>query len=216
MLHFRKKLFFISAVLFCVCVFFAYDVFAKDEDYSASKYSWQIPGDVVLGNPDAKITIINYSSLSCPSCAMFHEQVLPEIKRKYIDTGKVKLIFRDYPVYPMDIKASMLVRCVKPDADRYYQFIDALFETQRNWSRETYDSEANLKMIGKVAGIAANKINECLNDAKVEGDILESRQIAQEKFGINGTPTLLINGKIIHGAPGKKKTLSIISEILAE
>ena len=91
------------------------------------------PQEQILGDPDAPVTIIEYASLTCPHCAQFHNEVLPELKERYIAPGKVRLIYRDFPLDQVALAAAALAHC--DGSDRYFSMLDVLFETQRNWAR---------------------------------------------------------------------------------
>jgi protein-disulfide isomerase len=163
--------------------------------------SWALAGagaadtpDRVLGKPDAPITIIEYASLTCPHCAAFNKDVLPEFKAKYVDTGKAKLIFRDFPLDQWALKAAMLARCAP--ADKYFSFIDVLFENQVTWATAK-DQMAALERIAKLGGMAAEKFNACMQDRALEDAVLAESLRGQKEFAVNSTPTIIVNGKKI-------------------
>jgi len=151
--------------------------------------------DHVLGDPNAKITVIEYASMTCPHCAGFHTTVLPELKKLYIDTGKVKLVFRDFPLDRVALQASLLAECVP--ADRYFAMIDMLFQTQAQWSRAR-DPQDALSKAGKLLGIDDVKFRACQDDKETLAAIIGERQGA-ESIGVESTPTLVINGKLYPG-----------------
>lgn len=151
--------------------------------------------DHVLGDPNAKITVIEYASMTCPHCAGFHTTVLPELKKLYIDTGKVKLVFRDFPLDRVALQASLLAECVP--ADRYFAMIDMLFQTQPQWSRAR-DPQDALSKAGKLLGIDDVKFQACQDDKEAVAAIVGERQGA-ESIGVESTPTLVINGKLYPG-----------------
>ncbi|MBL8710971.1 MAG: DsbA family protein [Rhodospirillaceae bacterium] len=152
-------------------------------------------GDMVLGDPDAPITFIEYSSLSCPHCARFHSAVLPEIKKAYIDTGKVKLVLRDFALNRPAFEAALLAHCVSPMA--YWGMIDQLFSTQRGWVNE--NSTAALSMMAAAAGINGKDFQGCLADEAVKQRILNSAEQGSTVFKINSTPTFVVNGIVVTG-----------------
>lgn len=154
------------------------------------------PEDVVLGKADAPVTIIEYSSLSCPHCAAFHAKVFPEVKKKYIDPGKVKYTNRQLPLNEPALKAGMLVRCVGPD--RTEQFTKVLFQMQDKWAFDNAFVD-NLKQIAKVGGVSEEEFDKCMGDKQVEEAVLKSRQNAVDKLNVNSTPTFFINGQEIKG-----------------
>jgi len=146
--------------------------------------------DRVLGDPKAPVTIIEYSSLTCPHCARFHTETLPKIKQTYIDTGKAKLIFRDFPFDQWALRASMLTRCAPPE--RYFPLLDVLFKSQAQWSTAK-DPAAALTQIGKLAGVSENTIKACWADQKLADGILNIRLEAQNRDKIESTPTFILN-----------------------
>lgn len=148
--------------------------------------------DRVLGRADAPVTIIEYASLTCPHCAEFHRTVMPELKKQYVDTGKVKVIYRDFPLDQLALRAAMLARCAP--ADRYFAFIDVLFQNQQNWATDR-DPMAALTRIGRLGGIAEAQIQTCLNDQALADKVLQARMDGAQQFQVSGTPTLIVNGK---------------------
>jgi len=152
-------------------------------------------GDMVLGSDSAPCTIIEYASMTCPHCAHFHEAVYPELKRKYIDTGKVRFIFREFPLDQLAAAASMLARC--GGKERYFPLVETLFEKQRDWVVQR--PLAPLQTISKQAGISEQTFNECLKNQQVLDGIEEVRQRASKQFNVQSTPTFFINGKQFRG-----------------
>lgn len=150
--------------------------------------------DRVLGDPDAPITIIEYSSLTCPHCADFHTNTLPKLKANYLDTGKAKLVYRDFPLGNdgRSTIAAMLARCAPPD--RYFGFLDVLFRGQRNWALAP-DPFAALSQIGQLGGISAEDFEACMNNEALFNGIRKSRADAAAEFGVESTPTFIINGE---------------------
>lgn len=162
----------------------------------AARADQAIP-DMVLGNPDAPVTIIEYSSLTCPHCAAFHKETLPRIKREWIDTGKAKLVFRDFPFEGVGLGAAMVARCVGPE--RYFAFLDTLFATQQQWAYSKNPLTA-LKNTAKLAGISDDRFQACLSDQRTATAIQAKQKQAQEKWGINSTPSFVIDGELVKGA----------------
>ena len=148
--------------------------------------------DRVLGKADAPITIIEYASLTCPHCAAFDKDIMPELKTRYIETGKVKLIYRDYPLDEWALKAAMLARCAPPD--RYFAFIDVLFANQVTWATAK-DQLAALERIGKLGGLSSEQFDACMKNKALDDSIVAEALRGQKEFGINATPTILVNGK---------------------
>ena len=154
------------------------------------------PDDVIEGDANAPITMIEYASFTCPHCAHFAVAVLPELKKKWIDTGKVKLIYRDFPLDQTALKAAQLAECA--GKDKYFGVIDMTFETQPKWATAS-DPIAELSKSLRIAGMGDAEVKACLaNDAVANGVIADYR--GGETLGVNSTPTLFINGEQFKGA----------------
>jgi protein-disulfide isomerase len=154
--------------------------------------------DMALGPANASVTITEYASMTCPHCAAFNEAVFPKIKSEYIDTGKIRYVFREFP---LDIKAaagSMLARCIaKDDAPKYFAVVDLLFKQQNDWvMKNTTDS---LILIGKQAGLSEQQVKDCLKDQALLDKISADQKYAGEVLKVNSTPTFFINGEMIKG-----------------
>jgi len=152
-------------------------------------------GDRQLGPDNAPVTIIEYASLTCPHCANFHKTTLPEMKKRYIDTGKVRLIFREFALNPLDAGAVMLSRCL--DKDKYFDFVDILFQKQEQWVVQRPIEP--LLAIAKQAGFSKESFDACLKNQQLLDGIEAQRNRAADRFGVNSTPTFFINGKIARG-----------------
>ena len=153
--------------------------------------------EMVMGRDDAPVTMIEYSSLACPHCAAFHRDVLPKIKEGYIDTGKVRLIYRDFPLGGLALAAAMLARC--GGREKYFGFIEVLFRSQAQWSRAD-NPRRELARVARFGGISQKDFDACLVNEPLMTDIRERAADAQQKFGIDSTPTFLIEGEKIVGA----------------
>lgn len=164
-------------------------------------------GDVVLGDTDAPVTIIEYSSFSCPHCAAFHKAVLPGIKEKYIDSGKVKLVGRPFPLNAPALAATKLAQCV--DGEKYHKFVEVFFKLQEKWAF-TAEFAERLKQIAQVGGLSNDAADECLADAALEETILSSRKRAGEELVVRSTPTFFINGEKLVGSG----TVEMFSEVI--
>jgi protein-disulfide isomerase len=147
--------------------------------------------DYVLGNREAKVTVIEYASLTCPHCAALNNEVLPRIKKEYVETGKVRYVYRDFPLDQIALQASLLARCTAPD--RFFGFVDALFASQSNWAHST-DPVRGLEQVGKLGGVTPEKFEQCRNDEELKNKVLQQRLDADKTFQVNATPTLLIDG----------------------
>ncbi|EKV32590.1 Periplasmic thiol disulfide interchange protein DsbA [Caenispirillum salinarum AK4] len=162
---------------------------AAQSDLATKEYQ-----ERVMGDPDAPVTILEYSSLTCGHCANFHADVLPEVKEKYIETGKAKLVFRDFPLDPLAAAAALVARCV-PEQN-YFPFLETLFAGQENWTR----SQEPLKAIqgyARLAGLSAEGLEACLNNEGLFNTIQQVKQEGQQEYGISGTPTLIVNGEVL-------------------
>ena len=152
--------------------------------------------DVWMGAKDAPVTIIEYASMTCTHCAAFHAETWPTLKSKYIDTGKVRFVLREFPLDPLATAGFMLGRCV--GADKRNAIVDLLFTQQKNWAFVDKPVEA-LAATVKQAGVSQADFDTCLKDQKLYDQVNAERDQASTKFGINATPTFFINGKKIAG-----------------
>ncbi len=154
------------------------------------------PDDRILGAADAPVTIIEYASLTCPHCAAFHRDVLPEIKSEFIDKGQVRLVFRDFPLDRVALQASLLAQCVPGDS--YFNLLDVLFRSQESWARNA-DPAAALKQIGRTAGLDEATLDNCLEDQAALDRIALRYKEGQDVFQVDSTPTFIVNGKKVPG-----------------
>ncbi|MFQ5764028.1 MAG: DsbA family protein, partial [Rhodospirillales bacterium] len=146
---------------------------------------------------DAPVTIIEYSSLGCPHCAAFHRDTLPQLKREYIDTGKAKLIYRDFPLGTPALAASMIARCA--GREKYFGFIDILFRSQSQWSRSK-NPLAALTRIARFGGMSEADVQACLRAQAILDGIRQGAALAQQNHNVKSTPTFLIEGQVISGS----------------
>jgi protein-disulfide isomerase len=153
-------------------------------------------GDEIQGQADAPVTIVEYASMTCPHCSHFHETTYPEMKKKYIDTGKVRFIFREFPLDPLAAAAAMLARCA--GKDKYFPLIDAFFAQQKDWVVQK--PLQPMFAIAKQAGFTQQSFDECLANQQLLNSLEEQRTRAAQKFNVNSTPTFFINGKTVRGA----------------
>lgn len=152
-------------------------------------------GDIALGSPDAPVTIIEYASMTCPHCAQFQAKTFPKLKERYIDTGKVRYIFREFPLDPLAAGAFMLARCA--DKDKYLSIIDLFFGTQREWV--VPNPLQPLFNIAKQAGYNEETFNACLKNQQILDGIQNVRDHAAKVLNVESTPTFFINGKRVIG-----------------
>ena len=166
--------------------------------------------DKILGRTDAPVTIIEYASLSCPHCAKFHTQTLPELKTQYIDTGKVRLVYRDYPLEKYALAAAAVAHCAP--GDRYFAMIDLFFQNQDEWAHDA-DPRAAITRLAAVAGMDKAAVDACLADQAGVDKILAGEQEAQTKYSINSTPSFIINGRKLVGARSIEEFSQMIKEV---
>jgi protein-disulfide isomerase len=154
--------------------------------------------DMVLGDEKAPVTIIEYASMTCSHCAHFQEATFPELKKRYIDAGKVRYMLREFPLDPLAGAAFMLARCAgQDDKGKYYALVDTLFRQQRQWAVEK--PIPPLLAIAKQAGFTQQTFDACLANQKVLDGIESVRQRAMTKFKVQSTPTFFVNGELIAG-----------------
>ena len=151
-------------------------------------------GDMALGKADAPVTVIEYASMTCPHCAAFEAEALPKLKSQYIETGKLRLIFREFPLDRLALEAAKVARCAGPD--RYFAFVEVLFAQQGNWARAK-DPMADLQRLAKLGGIGEEAFKACVADQALADQIVESRYTAEKAFTISGTPGFVLDGKSI-------------------
>ena len=154
--------------------------------------------DMALGPANAKVTITEFASMTCPHCAAFNAEVFPKIKAEYIDTGKIRYVFREFP---LDIKAaagSMLARCIaKDDSGKYFAVVDMLFKQQNDWVMK--NTTETLTRIGKQAGLSQQQVEDCLKDQALLDKIAADQKYAAEVLKVDSTPTFFVNGEKIKG-----------------
>ena len=154
--------------------------------------------DMALGSVKASITITEYASMSCPHCAAFAENVFPMLKSNYIDTGKVRFVFREFPIDIKAAAASMLARCIaNDDAEKFFGIIDLLFKQQDRLMAETKDT---LKLVGKQAGLSEQAVETCAKDQTLLDRLSADQKFAYEVLKVDATPTFFINGERLKGA----------------
>src|SRR5215468_2986855 len=171
------------------------------------------PDDRVLGNANAPITILEYASLTCPHCRHFNTDVLPQLKAKWIDTGKAKLVLRDFPLDEPALRAAMIARCAP--RDRYYAYVDTFFAAQDKWVMARDYREALARLV-KLGGMSQDEFNKCLNNTAVENKIVEERLVASKDLDVNSTPTFFINGTKFTGTPTVEEFDKALSGLAAK
>jgi protein-disulfide isomerase len=166
--------------------------------------------DKQLGKDDAKVTIVEYASMTCPHCAHFAATTFPELKTKYIDTGKARYILREFPFDPSAEAGFMLARCSK---DNYFPMVDVLFKQQANWVGVNNTKDALLQ-ISKLAGFTQESFEACLTDQKLLDDVRSVQKRGADEFKVDSTPTFFINGKTYKGAMSIEEISAIIDPLL--
>lgn len=154
--------------------------------------------DLVIGKADAPVVIEEYASLTCNHCAAFHNEVLPQLKAKYIDTGKVRFVYRDYPLNELAVGAAMLARC--GGGTKREAIVGALFKTQETWAFKAKSPLQELYKLGQQFGFKQAEMEGCLSNEIMFGAIVAQRDEFDAKVKIEGTPTFVINGKKLEGA----------------
>lgn len=151
-------------------------------------------GEMALGPENAKVVVVEYASASCPHCAEFYKETFPALKKEYIDTGKIRFIFREFPHNQEALAAFMLARCAPKD--KYFPLIDMFFEQQDTWLQAPLEG---LQKIAQLAGMTKEAFDACLKNEAVAKGILEVRDKAGKDFGVTGVPTFFINGELVKG-----------------
>jgi protein-disulfide isomerase len=169
--------------------------------------------DIVVGKPDAPVTIVEYASMTCPHCAHFSKTTFPELKTKYIDTGKVRFIFREFPLDELAAAAAMLARCIdKENGEKAMAVIEVLFASQEKWA--VRNPLPQLQQITKQAGMSQQAFEECLANQKLYNDVLAMRERGSKEYKVESTPTLFVNGKMQKGGVSFEELDKLIAPYL--
>jgi len=178
-----------------------------------------LPKDFVLGDANAPVTMIEYASLSCPHCASFSRESFEKIKDEYITTGKVKFVFRNFPLNQPALVAAMLAHCQAEDADnkseKYYSTLKVFFKTQDAWAFDEKFAE-KLAAITKLDSMSDDRFQKCANDKKLQEAILKDRMEAAQGLQLRSTPTFFINGEIAEGYVDYQTLKKLIDKKLEE
>lgn len=169
-------------------------------------------GDYSMGNKYAPVLMIEYASLSCSHCANFHDKVLDDLIVSHINTGKLRYIFRDFPLNQPALDASLLARCA--DKNNYFNFVKVLFKSQENWAYSP-DYKDILRNIAKLGGIEGDNFDECLADKAMQEEILTDKKDAIEVLEVNSTPTIFINGVLYKGPHLHKDVADYVDSLLS-
>ncbi len=171
--------------------------------------------DFTIGSEEAPITIIEYASMSCSHCADFHNDTLEDLKAEFIDTGKVRFVFRDFPFNYPALAGSMMMHCVSDEVR--YDYMNALYKLQKNWVfRDSAKTREELYKIMQSGGMQQAEFDECLSNINLENDLLEGVMNAQKEFNIRSTPSFIINGTLYSGNKNIKEFRQIIDKILSQ
>ena len=198
-------------LVFLIKVFFIYLVVCLKSYADAPKALGDL---IVLGADNAPVKIKVFSSLTCPHCANFHIKIIPKIKKNYVESGKVQLIFIDFPLDQAAFNASKLLHCL--DQKKQITFLDTIYENQAEWTVGSNINEINnnLKKIVQILGINSTQFDKCLNDEVIADKILNSRIDGHQKYSINSTPTIIINEKKLEGSVSFKNIKKKIEKLI--
>jgi len=166
--------------------------------------------DRVVGKPDAPITIYEFASLTCVHCATFHKDTLPKLKENWLDTGKAKLVFRDFPLDGLALRAAMMARCLPQE--RYFPVLDILFKNQDNWTRAR-DPLAALSGIGRLSGLSQEAFDACMKNEELQKAVLARAFEGQQQYRIEATPSFVINGELFRGAASYEELDRVLKKV---
>ena len=169
--------------------------------------------DFTLGPKGAKVVLIEYASLTCPHCAYFHTEVLPSIKKEFIDTGKIRYVYRDFPLDRLALGAAMIARC--SGRDTFFGFIETFYEAQSSWSRAAKPAEA-LAKLSRLGGMGPDRFNSCLQNSKIQNDILQQRLQAVNEYGVQTTPTIFVDGARFNGGLTLGQLRTLLENIISK
>ncbi len=171
--------------------------------------------EMVLGDPDAPVTIIEYASHTCPHCARFHDEVYPELETNYIETGQVQFILREVYFDRYGLWAGMVARCGGPV--RYFGIVDLIMENQREWTQgEPQDIAANLRRLGRSAGLTDDMLDACLTDNAMAEALIATSTANAEEDQVQGTPSFIINGRAYSNSEFSRDYVTILDTLIAE
>ena len=169
--------------------------------------------EYAMGPADAKVVMVEYASLTCPHCARFHTAVLPDIKKEFVDTGKVRYIYRDFPLDRVALGAAMVARCAGRDS--FFGFIETFYAAQGQWSRASNPISA-LGNLAKLGGMSQTRFEACLKDVDTQNSILKQRLEASNEFKVQATPTVFVNGERYGGGMTLDQMRTLLNRKLAE
>lgn len=169
--------------------------------------------DRILGAADAPVTIIEYSSLTCPHCASFHRTTLPQVKADWIDTGKARLVYRHYPLDRLALRAAAAANCI--EGDGFFGFIEVLFKNQERWSRDQ-DPLGALQKLAGLAGLSPEAFNACIADETEITRILEIQTDGRDSYEVASTPSFVVNGQKVIGARSYEEFKQVLTAFAPE
>ncbi|MEE8499485.1 MAG: thioredoxin domain-containing protein [Kiloniellales bacterium] len=169
--------------------------------------------DRILGSADAPITIIEYSSLTCPHCAALHKDILPKIKETWIAEGKARLVYRHFPIGAMALRAAAVADCI--EGERFFGFLDLLYKSQQRWAKSK-DPLKSLGQMARLAGMSQERFESCANDEAQMDRILARARDGRMTYEVESTPTLIVNGRKLEGVRGFEYLDKIFKEIVSE
>lgn len=169
--------------------------------------------DRILGAADAPVTIIEYSSLTCPHCASFHSATLPQVKTNWIDTGRARLVYRHYPLDRLALRAAAAANCI--EGDGFFGFLDVLFNNQQQWSRNP-DPLGALQRFAGLAGLSPEAFEACVADEATITRILEIQTDGRDTYEVASTPSFVINGRRVVGARSYEEFDAALTEFESE
>ena len=172
-----------------------FGAWADNHETEAMEGEAPVVAEMMLGDPEAPVEVIEYASFTCPHCANFHDDVFGQLKENYIDTGKIRFIHREVYFDRYGLWAGMVARC-SGDTKRYFGIADLIYSKQRDWIGDGQPAtiEANLRTLGKTAGLTDQALDECMADSAMAEALVADFQTNMERDGIEGTPTFFING----------------------
>jgi len=169
--------------------------------------------ELIEGNPKAKVTIVEFASLTCPHCARFAQEVLPLVKKNYVDTGKVRFVFKDFPLDQLAMTGAMLARCAP--ADRGMKLIEIMFKNQLEWARSEQPI-APLRAYAQLAGMSSAQVDACLQNEKLLQAIKDEQSKASTLYQVEATPTFYVGDEKVSGEMTYEKFAAVIDKQLAK
>ena len=168
--------------------------------------------EATLGSPGAPVTILEYASMTCPHCAEFHQTAMPALKAEYLETGKARLIYRDFPLDAVALKAAMIARC--GGRESYFAFVDVIYGQQQLWARAA-DPVMALKQLVQIGGLSPSEVDACLADKALEEMILKNRLIGQNEHEVSSTPSFVVNGQTHAGITDPAEWRQLLDPLVA-